>query len=83
MNLPDGTGSVSPLVQFIVNNPGLADALLAEHALWEFNAATTDTRATSAVPLSEHARSSATDRRDDLAQQCLASPCSNSSASRE
>jgi hypothetical protein len=31
MNLPGGTGGVSPLAQFIVNNPGLADALLAEH----------------------------------------------------
>lgn len=31
MNPPDDTDVVSPLVQFIVNNPGLADALLAEH----------------------------------------------------
>ena len=31
MNLQDGTGEVSPLVQFIADNPGLADALLAVH----------------------------------------------------
>jgi hypothetical protein len=31
LNLQDGTGEISPLVQFIVNNPGLADALLAQH----------------------------------------------------
>ena len=31
MNRHDDTGGVSPLVQFIVNNPGLADALLAAH----------------------------------------------------
>jgi hypothetical protein len=31
MNAPADTGGVSPLVQFIVNNPGLADVLLAQH----------------------------------------------------
>ena len=31
MNPPADIGGVSPLVQFIVDNPGLADALLAEH----------------------------------------------------
>lgn len=31
MNPPDDIGGVSPLVQFIVNNPGLADALIAQH----------------------------------------------------
>lgn len=31
MNPPDGAGDLSPLVQFIVDTPGLADALLAEH----------------------------------------------------
>jgi hypothetical protein len=31
MNPPADIGGVSPLVQFIVNNPGLADALIAQH----------------------------------------------------
>jgi hypothetical protein len=31
MNPPVDIGDVSPLVQFIVNNPGLADTLLARH----------------------------------------------------
>jgi hypothetical protein len=31
MNLQDGMGEISPLVQFIVNNPGLADTLIATH----------------------------------------------------
>jgi hypothetical protein len=31
VNRTDDAGGVSPLVQFIVNSPGLAEALIAEH----------------------------------------------------